>query len=323
MGRKFILATLSLTLSLSLLCGCGKEVVEDPSVTPNAQEVAASQEIVSSYEAVYSSVGTARIGVVGAEAFTDINGEPAIRIYYDFTNASDTTTYAGHLNIKAEQNGVILDPAFAAYGEDVDEYGQEWLDIRPGITIRCIAEYACDPDAGTVTFSVGEDGTSDSVMAEFDMTALPGRPTDVVENTVLYPTWLTDVSSSAAVDSSGSTVEITGYDIVEYREDYIGVRIYVNYTNNTDAVSTFYATNYFRVMQDGIQMKMPLNVDATEDELMLYDEVAPGETVKVAITHIATSTSPVEIEFYDGWTGETLAGQIFDPFSIQIPTTLD
>lgn len=319
MGKKFILATLSFALSLSLLCGCGKGDIQDASVADASQEMIVSQDVASDFEAVYGSVGSFRVGIVGAEEFLDISGSPAVRIYYDFTNASDETTYAGSLNIKAEQNGVALAPAFAAYGEDADEYGQEWLDIRPGITIRCIAEYAYDPSAGAIILSIGHDSSDESVTAEFDVNVLPGRPADDVINTVTNPTWLADASDAATVDPSGSTIEITGYDMVEYSEDYVGIRIFVDYTNNTDSVSTFYATTYFRVMQDGVQMKMPLNVDSTEEELMLYNEVDPGETVTVAITNIITSTSPVEIEFYDGWTGETLAGQVFDPFSIHIP----
>lgn len=315
--KKPVLAVIALVMAATMLGGCGK--TENPAETNLPEAVAAedtSQEIVSDYEAVYGAINTSVVKITGAEAFNDIHGNPAIRIFYDFTNASDMTTYAGSLNVTGTQNGESLTTAAAAYGQDSPEYGHEWLDVRPGITIRCIAEYGYDPENGDVTFTITAPDSDEAVTEVFDINDLPGAPVDEVANTVTNPTWLEGVPATAEIDGFGSTIAITGFEMVEYDDDYVGIRIFVDFTNNSDTVTSFYASNYFRVMQDGTQMKMPLNVDSTEEELRLYNEVEPGETVTVAITNIITSLSPVEIEFYDGWTHEVIAGQVFTPLAV-------
>jgi len=62
------------------------------------------------------------------------------------------------LEILAEQEGFELNTTMDSAADDVPEYGNDWLCVRPGVTIRCIEEYSYKEggDLVTVTFT-GQD----------------------------------------------------------------------------------------------------------------------------------------------------------------------
>ena len=116
------------------------EVTEEPVEEEGAPEEATTAE----FEVVSGPVGEYEISIVGAELFEDSDGKDAIRVYWDFTNSSDETVMPySDLSTKAEQEGFELNTTYASYDDDVPEYGNDSLYIRPGVTIRCISEYSC------------------------------------------------------------------------------------------------------------------------------------------------------------------------------------
>ena len=85
-----------------------------------------------------------------------------------------------------EKNDVILmqgeeelDETDAPYGEDVAEYGNHKRNIRPGVTIRCIYQYALKAETGTVNFTLTAKNQENPVITyDFDLAALPGAPAE-------------------------------------------------------------------------------------------------------------------------------------------------
>ncbi len=245
------------------------------------------------------------IEVVGAESFVDSDGKDAIRVYYDFTNLSDEDCYAlSVLSINATQDEYEQVYAYASYEDDVAEYGNDYLDVRSGVTIRCVAEYSMKLSGGTYIMEFYDFWDEEnSFTVEFDPQNLPGRPPKWQSEQIINPMWLANVTTEGELDEC-----YVSFDHVEIFEDYNGdyaIRFYVLYTNLSDEACTFNWDVMYTAFQDGIELASTwpdYGYERPEDD-MVYEEVAPGESTMVSLCfELRNEQSPIEFQMYDGWT---------------------
>lgn len=245
------------------------------------------------------------ISVVGAEQFTDSEGDEAIRIYYDFTNLSDEPESSYSLmSMLVTQDDYEQVYTFADYEDDVPEYGNDSLKIRPGVTIRCIAEYSMKPSGGPVVVKFWDYWDEEhELVVQFDPQNLPGSPGDWEIAPIVDPPWVLELPDRGSYDDYD--ISIDAAEIVDGYEGEV-VRIYYTFTNNGDEAVNFWSTVYPVAYQDGVELNYGYaEEDVAEDENDTVD-VQPGESIVVTTIYEIRSYNPVEIELEDFWTGERI-----------------
>lgn len=311
--KKTFAILLAFVMVFSLLAGCGGSDKEDTGTKKGEPETATAEEA-KGFEPVSATLGGYDVTVVGAELFTDTDDKDGIRVYWDFTNTSDETIYAYcDLSVKMEQEGFELNTTYVYSEDDVPEYGNDTLDLRPGVSIRCISEYNCKADGEPISFTIYDwYDEDDALTVEFDPKNLPGRPEKDLEiEPISDPAW------TEGMDVEGYVGE-DAYVVIESAEVVPGwdsgeevIRVYFTYTNESEEASSFWwATNY-RAFQDGIELTEDwADEDVEEDENASLD-IEPGNTVYCSVCWELRSDSPVEIEVYDSWTEEYI-GYVFE-----------
>ena len=87
------------------------------------------------------------------------------------------------------------------------------------------------------------------------------------------------------------------------------IRFYVDFTNlSSEDQSPFWATTII-AYQDGVEMPVTHNVNSVDEDLVFYDDVAPGQTVTFSMCYELRSENPVEFEVRGFW-GDLIAGVI-------------
>ncbi|MBQ9955930.1 MAG: DUF5067 domain-containing protein [Eggerthellaceae bacterium] len=280
-------------------------VVEDPgtSENPDAGDDATSASLARCEWS--GSAGDLALEIVGAELFSDVNGSDGIRVYYDIYNDEGnifTTSFADELDGSSfMQDGVELDWTWPY--EDVPEWYNDMLSIRPGHAIRCVEEYSVSADGGPVSVALYARNASEPMLThEFDLANLPGAPADALENAEeLSPQWLAGWPSEG-IYHDDYYIAITGYEIVKgYRDEPI-LRVFMDFTNNSEDVESLEYTIYWnRAYQDGIQIRQGVPIESCEEDGNYMIDVAPGETVSAAYCYELRGNSPVEVELIDPW----------------------
>lgn len=283
--KKLLSLMMALSLSLSL-CACGGG--EEGGTTEPAEE---GPEAIASAQ-WSNKTGSLTLDVVGAETFTDSYGQNAIRVYYDFTNNTELTVHlADELdNPVFTQDGTELQDTTCDV--DIPESYNDFCSIRPGVTIRCVHEYALISESPvnvslTATYS-DEDG--ELMNFDLDLANLPGAP---AEPLAVKP--ITDPAGVKDFPSEG--VYHDEFNIAILSAEVAGEELVVTYsfTNNSDEEDCFgYAVYDSYAFQDGYELEQ------SEDN-GYWEDVAPGDTVEFTITYDLISDSPVEIEVYDPW----------------------
>ena len=266
-------------------------------------KASSAQPSASAPGAAYAAgdVGDYHVEIVGAESFTDGDDKDGIRFYYDFTNNSDSAASAFvKLDFEANQEGYELVSTWAL--DDVPEDGNDLLDVRPGVTIRCISEYNFKPDGGTLTFTLSDFwGDGGTISAEFDPQNLPGRPTsDWAITPIPEPDWTAGLQPEGDFDSYHVKIKEVGGG-TNYAGEPI-VRIYYDFTNNSDSPTSFLLAATPQVMQDGIQLSTTFTMEDIPEEDNYSEDVNPGETITVARAFALRTDSPVTVELVD-WRG--------------------
>ena len=262
--------------------------------------------------ALYSGVTSngCAISIVGAEHFVDSDGKDAIRVYYDFTNNTDETTYAGwEVELEVTQDGYEMNDTYASYNNDVDEENNDYMYVRPGCTIRCVSEYSMKTTGGKIQFRYYDWwDDADVIVAEFDPANLPGAPASAFTYAkVSNPQWTAGMPTAGTMEGVYD-VSIKSAEIVPGENGDV-LRVYFDYTNNsTEAESLFLAVDVYGY-QDGIEMEDAYALNETDSDDLFWEDVAPGATVTASYCLQLRSDSPVEIEVSD-WEGNYL-GTVF------------
>ena len=244
--------------------------------------------------------------IVGAEALEDDDGDPAIRIWYDFVNQSDEVVAPWTaLYTTAQQNGEDLD--FTYLNDDVPESGNNALGVAPGYTARCTALYEYDPALGTISVAISE-FMGNSVTAELDPNALPGAPE--------YdgPAWEEDPAMPAymaGVAETGEGVEILGYDTTT---DYDGedvIVVHFRFTNTGESDDSFFSafTNY--AVQDGFGLESSMCDDYSDEQDNAMTDIAPGESIDCAVVYLPRTGDPFAVVLKNFFTDEYF-GRVFE-----------
>lgn len=316
--KKTVALLLVLCLGFCLLAGCGGTEPETPGTTKKetqtAEEPAAKQEQEAVFEPVAATIGGYEVTVVGAELFTDTEDKDGIRVYWDFTNTSDETTYPYcDLSVKMEQEGFELNTTYVYSDDDVPEYGNDTRDLRPGTSIRCISEYNCKATGEAISFTIYDwYDEDDALTVEFDPKNLPGRPEQELKaEAITDPTWTEWMGTEGYVGEEAYIVIDTAEVVPGWDSGEEVIRIYFEFTNESDEAASMWWATYYRAFQDGIELAEDwAEQDVTEDENTTL-EIEPGETIYCAVCWELRSDSPVEIEVYDPWSEEYI-GYVFE-----------
>ena len=269
---------------------------------PAEEEAAAPAE----FAPVSGSFDGCDVTIVGAEAIVDIDGKDAIRVYYDFTNTSDESTTAwGDLYFSAEQDGYEAINTYCASEDDAAEYGNDDLYLRPGVSIRCVEEYTMKPDGGPLTFSITDYWEEEFVTVDFDPANLPGAPTTPLEiEPIMTPTW-TDSLSDAGTISEKYDIYIDTAELCESADGEPQIRIFFEFTNNSEEATSAWMALSAVAYQDGVQIESDFWADS-ETDVAYGEDVEPGETAYCSITYfLRNDVSPIEIEF-SNWSADNV-----------------
>ena len=258
----------------------------------------------SVFTPVTGTINGCTVSICGAELFEDIDGKDAIRVYWEFTNDTDDTTYANYdILCKVEQEGFELNSTYTKYGEEVPESGYANLNVRPGVTVCCASEYTCKADGDIITFMLHEwSDESKNVTATLDPKNLPGRPADTAIATISDPGWTEEMSYEG--DVNDAHVYIDTAEIVDGYDGEPVIRVYFDYTNIGDETSSMWWSTYTRAFQDGVELMSGWADEEVPEDGNYNNDVEPGDSLSCALCWVIRSDSPVEIEVYDSWSGE-------------------
>lgn len=251
------------------------------------------------------------VAIVGAEAFKDADGADAVRVYYDYTNTSDETTYAAsEVYYSFVQDGVELESTYAAYDKEVAEDDNDYLYVRPGVTIRCVAEYSMNPDGGPVVVSLSNYwNEAENATIELQPQNLPGRPSSPLPVVpITDPQWLAGWPTEGKCDTA--YVIIDKAEIVDSYDGKKLLRVYFTYTNNGTEASSLWMDTYIYAYQDGVELANGIPATDVPEDDNYYNNVDPGKTIIVSICYEISGESPIEVEITDGWNDDGI-GCIF------------
>ncbi len=253
------------------------------------------------------NIGEYYVEITGAENSVSYEGEPVVRVYYDFTNNSSKTVTPGTaLDVLAYQDGAQLE--YRSGVDTVEEYWNHMLGVRPGVTIRCADEFAYSEEGGDIHFKVTEwlGDNDDCLEGVSGSDAFIGAPASALEiKPITDPTWTDEMEWEGDMDGVYVLIDSAetdyGYDDEEL------FRFYVVITNNTD--EEFNANGlFYSAYQDGIEMEIGLPAESVESDDAIYENIQPGETLTVSYVYTMRSDSPVEVEVSDLFEEYVLGG---------------
>lgn len=240
--------------------------------------------------------GAYKVAITGAEDFVDSDGDSAIRVYYDFTNNFKFPITAwDSLDFAATQDGEALEASFSW----ADTYYNAKRNIRPGITIQCSYEFKYNPDGGNIDFyaySWSKGFDAGTVTATYDPKRLPGAPAPYVIKPVPEPAWTIRLDSSGTLDDNFFVSVLDG-ELIDSNDGSPAIRVYYEFTNNSQESISLYNALYIHTYQDGISLSESAAAEVSDSDMNLDKEIAPGETITAsAVFTLRNETSAVEAE---------------------------
>lgn len=239
------------------------------------------------------------VSVIGSEDFTDVDGDSAIRVYYEFTNNSDddySTSAYNALAYDVAQDGNLLEETYAAYESSVSNNSSYY--IRQGLTIQCFVEFKYNRNGGSVDINMygydeGEDGGV--VTASYTPGSLPGAPSPYVITPVSDPQWTMNLPAEGDLDNF--YVAVKDAELITDANGDPAIRVYYEFTNNSDYNTSIGNELYILTYQDGISLDYTNAAQDSDTDMNYYTEIAPGSTITVTcIFVLRNQTSPVEAE---------------------------
>ena len=250
---------------------------------------------------------------VAAEAFTNAEGKPAVRFYYDFTNTSSVPAGAWMtLRMDADEDGYPLMYTYADMEDDVPEYGNSDLSVLPGVTVRCVNEYTYNPDGRLLTLTL-TDSEDRTLSGTFDAQALAGRPGDWSPEAVPSPDWYGGLDSAGDTESAhiaidraetaaGDPESGTGGRVLRVYFDYANLGEYDSFITNSLSITAY---------QDGIALPIGFAAQETFSDQHMYDDVAPGGELSASRCWALRSDSPVLVLVTNWMTEEPVCAAVF------------
>lgn len=262
----------------------------------------------------YVDNGDSYISIIGAEDITDVDGDDAIRVYYEYTNYYEDDYSSSAYNALAydvAQDGNQLQETYAAYESSVANNASYY--IRQGLTIQCFVEFKYNRNGGSVDINIygyyeGEDGGM--VTATYTPGSLPGAPDPYVITPVSDPQWTMDLPAEGDLDNF--YVAVNDAELITDANGDKAIRIYYEFTNNSDYTTSIGDELYILTYQDGISLDYTNAAQDSETDMNYYTEVAPGSSITVTcIFVLRNQTSPVEAEV-EAYSAHAAVGQTYD-----------
>lgn len=261
----------------------------------------------------YVGDGDYYISIIGAEDFTDIDGEAAVRIYYEFTNNYDgdfSTSAYDALSYYATQDGYDLTQTYS--NDEASVANNIYYNIRVGLTMQCAAEFKYDPNGGNVDFGVCDyyDGESaGAVYATYVPGTFPGAPAPYVVAPINDPQWTLSLSTEGDLDSF--YVSVLDAEQITDADGNPAIRVYYQFTNNSTYSTSLYSELYVYTYQDGISLDTTYTFEDFDTDSAYYNDIAPGESATVSCVYILRNqSSPVEAEV-EAYSDHAAVGQIY------------
>lgn len=263
------------------------------------------------FKAVSKTLGDFEVSVIAVEEIIDIEDNPAIRLYYDFTNNSDKTEYAfSVLSFTVLQDGTEMESTVSHVVDDVPETYNDGLNVRPGVTIRCIEEFNYDPDGGEIEIEVEEFWSEETLNVKLTSDMFNGRPAKDLEiKKISDPQWTKDLDRFGEY-ADVYFITIGDVEVFDNNGEQ-ALRVFYEFTNNSEEEKTPWSVAAPVAYQDGVQLDTAFVWDLTTEDEALNNIVEPGETVIAAQCFKLRTDSPVEVELYDFWT-ESKLGTVFE-----------
>ncbi len=253
------------------------------------------------------------ISFIGATDFTDVDGDSAMRIFYEITNNSDYSVSADSiLGFSVIQDGDDLDETYAY--DDSEVYNNQSYRIRPGITIQCCYEFKYEPEGGAVdiTASGWNKGNEEgNVTATYIPGKLPGKPAQYVIKPVPDPHWTDTIPNHGTLENCYQV----SVQKAENTTDIMGnpaVRIYYEYTNNSDYSNSLGETLSVNTYQDGISLDTSSVTTVSDTDIGFSTRIAPGATITAScVFALRNESSPVEAEI-ESLSSYDAVGRVFE-----------
>lgn len=238
------------------------------------------------------------------EKFTDSQGNPAIRLYYDFTNNSSyTCTSADAMEWHIYQNEEKLSNVYPPNGEKVSEDSHALLNVRPGYSVRCIRQVAFPDETAPIRVTLEDSKNNPLMDMEVTVDQITGAPEVPFEPALVAdPQWLKDWPSEA-VYHTDYVVAIQSTEVVEGYEGERMLRVYFDFTNNSEEANSYFFAIYSTcVYQDGVELDNGFAAEMVESDNVYADKIDPGQSITLSYCYVLRTDSPVEIEVLDPWT---------------------
>lgn len=320
--KRFAALLLALTMALSLAaCGGGDE----PSIRDNIPidtagagaaptEPAPTQPPKTVFAAgiLTSDSGSCTVEFVGAELFADDDGSQSLRIWFDFRNdTAETLSARDRISffMDVRQNEQDLPQAHSPYGKEIPEEYNKNMPVRPGAVIRCVEQKKVDPGSGAVSVVLDADS---AVTWELDLNDLPGAPAEALQtDAVADPGWTKPLPLEGIYEDS-YYIRIDSAEVTTDTDGNRALRVFFEYTNNSDQDNDMWRIADLWAFQDGIGMDYVFPDSWTDTDERFEDDLAVGETWTVSRLFRLYSDSPLEVELIDD-KGGTGLGAVFFP----------
>ena len=100
-------------------------------------------------------------------------------------------------------------------------------------------------------------------------------------------------------------IKIAGYEIVPgWNGD--AIRVYFDFTNNTEQTATFFLSTFVVALQDGVELDYGFADEEVPEDANASVDVAPGETITAAEVYAVRSGSPVEVFLDELFAADTI-----------------
>lgn len=279
--------------------------------------------------------GNFTLNVLGYEYF-DTGDEyeyNIVNVYYDITNDStDDLRSPNAVCFTATQDGEELegDPnSNITYG-NMEFNDNIWLRMQPGVTTRGVYSFACKKNSDSI-ITIGAGDSSDNFeYFEVDPTwEMPDMRSEKYEMAkVADPSYGPGDLESGSYEGryDVSVKGIVGYSTDEdfdrhgEFEEHRIVGIQYSITNNKDEADSPFmlCMNENFVFQDGISLmqdsagKESEDHGKTQDELPLYQDIQPGQSIDFTVYYKLRSDSPIEVVFRQFVGGTIFVDKVYD-----------
>ena len=313
--KKYIAAVLSCAMAVSLV-GCtnepsNNEVVPSALPTTEATQVLKTSAPKITYSpAENNTINGMKVEFEGAEIIQDQDFNPALRVYILVTNISDVTqSLNAVLAPRVMQGDIMLNTVKPLSSVRYD--GVSELDIRPGTVVRCTEVFALSNTSENVEvayYDVMGMGDTNRISKVFDLNALSEKPDVFFVELVPEPGFVDGFENAGAID--GFEVSLEKYETVDLIDGEKGIRIYVDFKNNTANTVVFSNELILNIFQDNVELVQGEPADAVTEDNLRDNELKSGRTLTFAVVCRLTSESPVEVEI-GSYQSDTKIGTVY------------